>query len=137
MDRTHGHEHDPAARHEERDASTRGILWFAAGLVATVVAVLVLMKWTFNVLPTPQTEAGSPPYVQGVTNELPPEPRLQVHAPEDLKKMREEEDSVLGSYGWVDRQNGIVRIPVERAMELLVRRGNRPLAEKAPKQPGK
>ena len=102
-----------------------------------IVVVLVLMKWTFNAFPTPDSEAGNRAYVQGVVNEPPPEPRLQVRAPEDLKKMREEEDAVLSSYGWVDRQNGVVHIPVERAMELLVQRGSRPQAGNPPKPPGK
>ncbi|HEV2330417.1 MAG TPA: hypothetical protein VGY56_16670 [Verrucomicrobiae bacterium] len=29
----------------------------------------------------------------------------------------------LNSYGWVDRSNGIVRIPIDRAMDLLMQRG--------------
>jgi hypothetical protein len=41
----------------------------------------------------------------------------------DLGQIRAEEDAVLTTYGWIDEQGGIVRIPVERAMELLVERG--------------
>jgi hypothetical protein len=36
-----------------------------------------------------------------------------------MQVMQAQEDAVLGSYAWVDRQNGIVRIPITRAMELL------------------
>ena len=35
-----------------------------------------------------------------------------------LEDLRAHEDSVLTSYGWVDRDRGIVRIPIDRAMEL-------------------
>jgi hypothetical protein len=53
----------------------------------------------------------------------PPEPRLQTNPREDLQKFREQEDTVLTSYGWVDRNAGIVRIPIEEAMKLTVQRG--------------
>ena len=33
------------------------------------------------------------------------------------------ENEVLGSYDWVDQKNGVVRIPIDRAMDLLAQRG--------------
>jgi hypothetical protein len=41
----------------------------------------------------------------------------------DLLQKRAQEDAVLNSYGWVDRANGTVRIPIERAIELTAERG--------------
>jgi hypothetical protein len=40
-----------------------------------------------------------------------------------LNKIRVREDGLLDSYGWVDENAGTVRIPIERAMDLLVQRG--------------
>jgi hypothetical protein len=76
------------------------------------------MVWLFNYLARPAVPRDhlSPLLERG---HLPPEPRLQVSPRRDLQVMRAEEDSVLGSYGWIDRQAGIVRIPIARAMELL------------------
>ena len=54
---------------------------------------------------------------------LPPEPRLQTNPREDLRLLREQEDAILKSYGWVDRPAGVVRIPIEEAMKLTVQRG--------------
>jgi hypothetical protein len=54
---------------------------------------------------------------------LPPEPRLQPDAVSDLHRMREAEDNVLQTYGWVDKNAGVVRIPVARALDLLAQRG--------------
>ena len=54
---------------------------------------------------------------------LPPEPRLQVSPSVDLLRMREKEGAVLNSYGWVDSQAGVVRIPIDRAMDLIAQRG--------------
>jgi hypothetical protein len=42
-----------------------------------------------------------------------------------LLDMRVEESRVLGSYGWVDKDKGVVRIPVERAMDLLIEEARR------------
>ena len=54
---------------------------------------------------------------------VPPEPRLQVAARTDLARLRDTETARLESYGWVDRERGITRIPIERAMKLLTERG--------------
>jgi len=41
---------------------------------------------------------------------------------EQLKEIRRQEDEVLTSYGWVDRENGIARIPIQRAIEIMAAR---------------
>ena len=40
-----------------------------------------------------------------------------------MDDIRANEDRILYSYGWSDEKAGTVRIPIERAMELLVERG--------------
>ena len=52
-----------------------------------------------------------------------PGPRLQVKGAADLASLRAAENANLQSYGWIDRKSGIVRIPVDRAMQLLLERG--------------
>jgi len=37
-----------------------------------------------------------------------------------LRDLRAQESEILNSYGWVDQQQGIVRIPIDRAMERMV-----------------
>jgi hypothetical protein len=54
---------------------------------------------------------------------LPPEPRLQVSAPNDLKQYQAAQGEILNSYGWVDQKAGIVRIPIDRAMDILLQKG--------------
>ena len=39
---------------------------------------------------------------------------------ENLKTLREEADKSLATYGWIDKNKGVARIPIERAMELTV-----------------
>jgi hypothetical protein len=60
---------------------------------------------------------------QLASSELFPSPRLQLTPRHDLATMRQREESLLHGYGWVDRNKGTVRIPIDRAMELLVQRG--------------
>jgi hypothetical protein len=61
----------------------------------------------------------------GIQGELktPPGPRLQTSARADLARFRAHEEQTLNSYGWIDRNKGLVRIPIERAMNLLAQRG--------------
>jgi hypothetical protein len=48
-----------------------------------------------------------------------PEPRLQPNDIADLNKFRVSEEEELNSYGWVDRNQGKIHIPIERAMDML------------------
>jgi hypothetical protein len=48
-----------------------------------------------------------------------------------LQEYRQEMGSRLDSYGWVDREKGIARVPIELGMKLLLARGL-PAREEAP-----
>ena len=53
-----------------------------------------------------------------------PTPRLQMDdGNQDLVDMHQREDLLLDHYTWVDKQQGVVRIPIDRAMELIVEKG--------------
>src|SRR5205823_14080578 len=52
-----------------------------------------------------------------------PQPRLLTKPGATPAELRAAEDSDLNSYGWVDRTSGIARIPIDRAMQLLLERG--------------
>ena len=52
-----------------------------------------------------------------------PTPALQTQPFKDIYMLREEEAKRLQSYGWVDKDGGVARIPVDRAMELMLQRG--------------
>lgn len=49
-----------------------------------------------------------------IVSEIYAEPNL------DVKLVRAQQLELLNSYGWVDREQGVVRIPIDRAMELLI-----------------
>ncbi len=108
--------------HETRDLQPRTILIFGISLSVVILICLAIANWMFHYFATVQT-ASSPPLSPLARQQAPPGPHLQAHAPEDLGKFRAEEEATLNSYGWVNQQSGIVRIPIDRAMQLLVQRG--------------
>ncbi len=62
---------------------------------------------------------------------LPPEPRLQTNGQAEFQSFQATQQAELNTYNWIDRQNGIVHIPIERAMELLAAQ-NLPVATGTP-----
>jgi len=117
--------------HEASDVSVAGVVQFGIGLLAGTVAICLLLWGLFHYFAMREEKSELPPAsrVAGPENRLPPEPRLQgapgheVHPIEELKDLRAAEDALLNSYGWVDRNAGITRIPIERAMDKLLRQG--------------
>ena len=121
--------HEPVVNaevhHEASDVNIRAILGFGAGLivVATVVHLLIYgLFGYFNRRDGVQAPAEYPlAAAQG--HREPPEPRLQTDPRADLAALRAKEDEILSSYGWVDKNAGIVRIPIDAAMKLTLERG--------------
>jgi hypothetical protein len=125
---------EDSARYERHDVSPRGVAAFAVGL-AFGCLIIGAGIWIFerdlnhffNYRGT-ATWTSSPAMV-------PPGPRLQTAPAGDLAEMRAEEDAILHSYGWVDQTNGVVRIPIEAAMQLVVERGLPTRQSPAPSTP--
>jgi hypothetical protein len=115
--------------HETSDADIRKLIEFGAGILALVLIALALMWLLFEYLAGRQAAtapSAAPPAIQ----EPPPAPRLQVSPQTDLEQLRASEKAILESYGWIDRSAGIVRIPIDRAIELVAEReGELPGAE--------
>jgi hypothetical protein len=109
-------------RYEKRDANIRGLICFAALLLVSLVFILLFSKWMFGYFAETQP-LGPPTTPFENVRTLPPAPRLQVEPRHDLGDYRQSQSASLDSYGWVDRQNGVVRIPIDRAMDLLLERG--------------
>ncbi len=112
----------PSRRHEQSDMRVRPIALFGLGLFVLICVTLLVIGGVYRYVSGPQAKLDRPPSPMAAARSLPPEPRLQVDPGQDLKQVRAAEETVLKSYGWVDRKAGIVRIPIDRAMELLVER---------------
>jgi hypothetical protein len=53
----------------------------------------------------------------------PPTPNLQTQPFKDVYQLRQAENDKLSSYGWVDKEGGIARIPIDRAIDVMLQRG--------------
>jgi hypothetical protein len=111
--------------HETSDVNIVAILGFGAGLLAAAVIVHLLIFVLFRYFES-REGARVPaeyPLARSQEDRVPPEPRLQTDPRQDMSDLRAKEDEWLGSYGWVDRNADIVRIPVDAAMKLTLERG--------------
>ena len=116
---------NPEVRHETSDINIHGVLIFGAGLAFGTVFIGFLVWLLFVYFDARATSTAAPqfPLAASQTGRVPPEPRLQTAPRQDLLDLRAKEDELLRSYGWVDKSAGVVRIPIEQAMKLVVERG--------------
>jgi len=121
------------ARHEVTDISLSLVAGFAAALLLSAALIYLFVWGLFIYFSAQADQRGSTigRFTQQLPQPLPPEPRLQTDPRADLLSLRAAEDRVLNTYGWVDRNTGIVRIPIDEAMKLTVERGlpSRPARE--------
>jgi hypothetical protein len=116
-----GPEH-PRRGYEDSDVSVRRLFAFAGGVVGLILLGLLGSAFVFHFF-VRHTPLGPPASPFEDVRDLPPDLRLQTTAPLDLKRYRDDQAKILAGYGWVDAQAGVVRIPVDRAMELLLQKG--------------
>ena len=102
--------------YERSDVTMRLVVSLAAGLAAFVVITPLVLPLIFpqsltHTAPTSRPALGS---------NAPP---LDVAPRKTLLITRHDDAQFEGGYGWTDRSRGAVRIPVDRAVEILLRRG--------------
>jgi hypothetical protein len=109
--------------HEITDANAPSIVKFTIGLALVILLSLYAMARLADYFGEHQAQLGPQPSPLVRTRQVPPLPQLQVSPGADLNEFRAAEDTKLETYGWVDRQNGIIRIPIDRAMDLVSQQG--------------
>ena len=110
---------------EANDFDPKYVAFFAVGLTAAIAGAFVLVAWMFGIL-ADQGKSGTalPPLVE-TDQSGPPEPRLQTNPEADNRAFIDSEREALQQYGWVDRERGIARIPIDRSIELMLQRGSK------------
>lgn len=108
--------------HETTDVHPSFVGLAGVGLLLTIGLVLCLLGWTFSRFRAATARRDAPPGTRAA-EQLPPEPRLQADPAADLARWRREQELRRSSYGRIEGQTELVRIPVDRAMELLAERG--------------
>ena len=145
------HEKDPAKvdaslGYEGTDVKVSGIVVFltSLGIFVVVTAFLCVWigkgvnyliakedgpttKWNHPVDVRKLGNLASSPEIQNQFAQLAnrfPSPRLQTDdGYQEITDIHAKEDLLLENYSWVDEGKGTVRIPIERAMELIAERG--------------
>jgi hypothetical protein len=114
-----------AVGHETSDAQAGPIIRFLIFLAVLTIATAGLMVVFHHYLENREAKEnpGRYPLAAGRERPLPPPPRLQTYPFDDVKELRRSEARYIHRYEWVDQNSGVVRIPIERAMDLIAERG--------------
>jgi hypothetical protein len=125
----------PGSGHEHTDASVWIIVKFGLWLVISAIVIHVGLGFLFAlfVKQTEETVVEFP--LAGQEHRLPAAPRLQQFPENEFHDFRVREEAVLHQYGWVSKETGVVRMPIDEAMRLAVERGLPARAAQAPVPP--
>jgi hypothetical protein len=128
----HGHAEEG---YERQDLTARAVYAFLISLIVGGVIVYFIVLGLYHFMDARQRrlQPQQSPLVQQVETDTRivspdeikkfPEPRLERNERIEINDFRLKEEQTLNSYGWVDEKAGVVRIPIERAIELIAQRG--------------
>ena len=120
------------ARHYEADdVRSAPLILFMGGLLVAIALALVFLWWLIGrwIGEPVDVAVQLPPVV--TTPRAVPGPGLDALPESELERLLTREGERLNSYGWIDRETGVVHIPIDRAIELIVETGL-PAAEGEP-----
>ena len=109
--------------HEESDVGI-GLITIFIIVFALIIAISMPLLWWLVQHWDTKAEKADPelPRLANLRAE-PPRPRLQSTPAFDYQEFRDRQLSRLNGSGWVDREQRVVHIPIERAMELVLEEG--------------
>jgi hypothetical protein len=111
------------AYHESRDADVFN-LFLVVTMLLLVVGVCLLVCWFVMQFLSRGQPAPATARVQMATPVATfPEPKLLTYPGKERAERELAGRTKLETYGWVDRRTGVARIPIDRAMLLLLKRG--------------
>lgn len=117
MDNHAGHAPDPG--HEVTDVPARPLAQVAIAIAVLVLGSFLAMFILFRIFNYYQPLFDDPPHSLADARQETTGPRIQIDPPRQKFDLRETEKQLLSTYGWVNKDVGLARIPVGRAMELL------------------
>lgn len=126
---------DPTAPYEARDVRIGTVVWL---MVSIVVGAAIAQWGVWWILHASERWArAEDPALSPLLDpqQVPSVPRLQDTPVRDYFEFERSQESQLHSYGWVDKQQGKLHIPIARSMDLLLERGlPEAAAEATPKE---
>jgi hypothetical protein len=118
----HGHSGDnPQISFERKDVNIVQITGFGIGLLIAFMVTVFAMYALFAYFASREDKVNppNPPAMMSERPEMAPLPRLQPEPLQELKQLRDNEEMLLMSYGWVDQNKGIVHIPIDQAIGIV------------------
>jgi hypothetical protein len=128
--------------HEKSDVDVRALIWFVVIFIAFAIVTHVLLYFMFKFFASiarGSTNAPLTSIARPADAGVPPSPRLQPFPTKettgemtspvagtpavDMVQMRQDQQNALTQPGWVDKEKGIVRIPINDAKRLVLQRG--------------
>lgn len=134
----HGHASGPDPNDqgfELQDIGSGGVIAFFITLVVIVLLANVIIRGIYKGLdyyaknhqeaasPMMTMPTGDMRVINPSESQKFPEPRLETNERMEINEFRLKEEQTLRSYDWVDKDAGTVRIPIDRAMQLIAQRG--------------
>jgi hypothetical protein len=115
---------DTSAGWEKRDVNIKGLFQFAFWMAVVLLVTLVGMRLAFDKFKnsTPLGSTASP-MVKLTDRMVPSGPLLQVLPHQELQDYCSAQQQEVNTYAWVNQESGVVRVPIDRAMELVLARG--------------
>ena len=135
---------NPETRHEDSDVNVRALLWSVVIFIIFAFATHLVLYLQFHAYARYfRNETSQALTMMARPSNVPAAPRLQPFPNDrilpngntpvtDMADMRAADDEALNKAAWVDRQKGIVRLPIETAKQLVVQRGLPVVKEGAP-----
>jgi len=118
--------HDEPTGYERTDADAGGSYRAGLAILAAMVVTALALVPLYRLLARHETKA-QPPAAEVVKTDMsePAQsfPRLVTSEPMALAEFRAQEESLLDSYGWVEKDKGLARIPIEDAMRIVAEHG--------------
>ena len=111
--------------HAESDVNVGAIIRYGIGLLLVGAVVQVFLWWLLGTYERQheRTQTQVYPLAAGQQDRLPPFPRFQENPQQELQDLLAKQKALLEGYGWVNKETGVARIPIEEAMKMVIERG--------------
>ncbi len=120
----HGGQGNGNPGYETTDAKAKPIVIFTVVMAVFTVGCFITGFGIYRVFEMGRKAMDPAPHPMAVKADIPAGAlRLQVTEAKDLTKFRAEQEEKVNSYGWVDRQAGTVRIPLDKAIDRVLSEG--------------
>jgi hypothetical protein len=112
----------PELNHETTDVNLTGITRLAIGSLAIIVVILAFVyffeKGMARVLPDTTTTPAMADW-KPTDDRTPKAPLVITDEPGLLRKLRSDEEKALHHYAWIDKSQGVVQVPIDKALEMV------------------